>query len=126
MEVAVVGIAKRAFIPNRAFIGSMFRLASTVWNSSRTASPQSNKKTENNATLTRLIVKLATLASTCWLSIGAANAETRLALVIGNSSYTSVSSLPNPANDARAMANFLSSAGFRVTEAPNQIGRAHV
>ena len=68
---------------------------------------------------TRLIVKLAALASTCWLTISSAHAETRLALVIGNSSYTSVSALPNPANDAKAMANFLSSAGFRVTEAPN-------
>ena len=42
-----------------------------------------------------------------------------MALVIGNSSYTSVSALPNPANDAKAMATFLSSAGFQVMQAPD-------
>jgi uncharacterized caspase-like protein len=39
--------------------------------------------------------------------------------VIGNSNYTSVTALPNPANDARAMTNFLSSAGFQVVQAPD-------
>jgi len=67
----------------------------------------------------RLLIKLAALASTCWLSIGHALAETRMALVIGNSSYTNVTALPNPANDAKAMAKFLTSAGFQVMQAPN-------
>src|SRR5215470_7666732 len=67
----------------------------------------------------RFFIKLAALASTCWMSIGDAWAENRIALVIGNSSYTSVSALPNPANDAKAMAKFLSSAGFQVMQAPN-------
>jgi uncharacterized caspase-like protein len=53
------------------------------------------------------------------MSIGDALAENRIALVIGNSSYTSVTALPNPANDAKAMAKFLSSAGFQVLQAPN-------
>jgi hypothetical protein len=67
----------------------------------------------------RFIVQLAALASTCWIGVGQALAENRLALVIGNSDYTSVTVLPNPANDAKAMANFLSSAGFEVVQAPN-------
>ncbi len=40
-------------------------------------------------------------------------AETRIALVIGNSNYTS-GPLPNPANDAQMMADTLSSLGFEV------------
>src|SRR5712691_8086198 len=67
----------------------------------------------------RLLIKIAALASTCWMSVSAALAENRLALVIGNSAYQSVTVLPNPANDAKAMAKFLGSAGFQVLQAPN-------
>ena len=67
----------------------------------------------------RFIVKIVALASTCWMSVGYALAENRIALVIGNSDYTSVTALPNPANDAREMTKFLSSAGFEVVQAPN-------
>ena len=67
----------------------------------------------------RTLIKLAALASTCWMSVGQALAENRIALVIGNSNYTSVTALPNPANDAKAMTNFLSSAGFQVVQAPD-------
>ncbi len=67
----------------------------------------------------RFLVKLAALASTCWISVGTALAENRIALVIGNSDYTSVSALPNPINDAKAVTRFLSSAGFEVVQAPN-------
>jgi uncharacterized caspase-like protein len=49
------------------------------------------------------------------LVISPAAAEERLALVVGNSSYASVSSLENPANDARLMAQSLADLGFRVT-----------
>jgi len=42
-------------------------------------------------------------------------AEPRIALVIGNGAYQSVSSLPNPVNDAALMAQTLESAGFEVT-----------
>ena len=38
----------------------------------------------------RLLLKIAALASTCWMSIGDALAENRIALVIGNSAYQSV------------------------------------
>src|SRR5882757_2346011 len=67
----------------------------------------------------RNLIKLAALASTCWMSVGQALAENRIALVIGNSSYTTVSALPNPANDAKAMTTFLKAAGFEVLQAPN-------
>jgi hypothetical protein len=49
----------------------------------------------------------------------AARAESRLALVIGESAYLTVTPLPNPANDARAMSKFLNDAGFEVTTADN-------
>ena len=44
-------------------------------------------------------------------------AESRLALVIGNSSYRSVTPLPNPVNDAKAIADELTAAAFDVTPA---------
>ncbi|MBI5263596.1 MAG: caspase family protein [Bradyrhizobium sp.] len=44
-----------------------------------------------------------------------AQAEKRLALVIGQSAYRSVVALPNPANDARKMTEMLGNAGFEVT-----------
>jgi tetratricopeptide (TPR) repeat protein len=43
---------------------------------------------------------------------GPAIAERRIALVIGNSAYQAVSRLPNPANDAKAVADSLLAAGF--------------
>jgi hypothetical protein len=61
---------------------------------------------------------LGACAALLWLS-SAALAEKRLALVIGNSAYRSVVALPNPANDARAMADFLTTAGFEVVAAPD-------
>ena len=45
-----------------------------------------------------------------WSSI--ANAEKRVALVIGNSAYQKASKLLNPANDARAIAGMLRAASF--------------
>jgi uncharacterized caspase-like protein len=47
----------------------------------------------------------------------AARAENRLALVIGESAYRAVPSLPNPANDAKAMSRLLADSGFEVTTA---------
>ena len=43
--------------------------------------------------------------------------EQRVALVIGNSNYQNVGQLPNPANDAKAVAQLLNSAGFEVISA---------
>jgi uncharacterized caspase-like protein len=44
-------------------------------------------------------------------------AQTRLALVIGNSNYRAVTPLPNPVNDAKAVADELKTASFDVTQA---------
>jgi hypothetical protein len=44
-----------------------------------------------------------------------AKAETRLALVIGQSAYRSVPALPNPTNDAKAVSEALTEAGFEVS-----------
>ena len=46
-------------------------------------------------------------------------AENRIALVVGNSAYKSVTILPNPANDAKAVADMLRSAQFEVIEEPD-------
>ena len=43
--------------------------------------------------------------------------EQRVALVIGNSNYRNVMQLPNPANDARSIAQLLNTAGFEVIQA---------
>jgi uncharacterized protein YraI len=48
------------------------------------------------------------------LTASAAFAETRVALVIGNSAYQNASALPNPRNDSEAIAAKLSSIGFDV------------
>jgi|GEM_PF-749313 uncharacterized caspase-like protein len=50
-------------------------------------------------------------------AVSAALAENRVALVIGQSSYRSVTVLPNPANDAQKMSELLGNAGFKVTTA---------
>jgi hypothetical protein len=75
--------------------------------------------------------KVATLAvaaaATALLWAGSANAqnnpqapaapEARIALVIGNSQYTSNKPLNNPANDAQAVSQLLNNAGFEVVMA---------
>src|SRR5262249_44066410 len=45
-----------------------------------------------------------------------AEGSRRVALVIGNGSYAHVTALPNPPNDARAMAKSLREIGFTVAE----------
>src|SRR5580700_9267041 len=48
--------------------------------------------------------------------VGVTNAETRVALVIGNGSYVNAPALPNPNNDAALIAQSLRAVGFAVTE----------
>ncbi len=55
------------------------------------------------------------LAVILLLTTSGVRAEERLALVIGNSEYGTVSPLDNPANDARAIGDTLSALGFKVT-----------
>ena len=49
--------------------------------------------------------------------MSAALAETRVALVVGNSAYQNTTPLANPLNDARDIAAALKSVGFDVVEA---------
>jgi uncharacterized membrane protein YgcG len=51
------------------------------------------------------------------LCASTALAENRLALVIGQSAYKTVPVLPNPGNDAKAMAQLLTDSGFEVVSA---------
>ena len=53
---------------------------------------------------------------------GQAHAEKRAALVIGNSSYRNVPSLPNPVNDAAEVAALFRSAGFAVVDLRRDLG----
>ena len=65
----------------------------------------------------RSLTMAVTLAAMSWCGLDAASAENRVALVIGNSAYQSVPELPNPTNDAKAVGEFLSSAGFDIVAA---------
>ncbi len=69
--------------------------------------------------LCNLVLATGLLALTQLMTPTQAAAETRLALVIGQSAYRTVPELPNAANDAKGMAELLGSAGFNVTAAPN-------
>ncbi|MGH9203212.1 MAG: caspase family protein, partial [Vicinamibacterales bacterium] len=56
----------------------------------------------------------AILAALLWPTGGEARAETRVALVIGNSAYRHAPALANPKNDASAVAEALAQLGFTV------------
>jgi len=61
----------------------------------------------------RLFVWLiVTTGLSIWLGIGAALADKRVALVIGNSAYKNVARLANPTNDAALVGGMFSKAGF--------------
>jgi len=62
--------------------------------------------------LLKLMIPAAVLLGT-----HSASAESRLALVIGQSAYRSVPALPNPANDAKAVTQLLTDSGFEVSSA---------
>ncbi|WP_249225318.1 caspase family protein [Tardiphaga alba] len=63
------------------------------------------------------VIRNAVVAAAVMLGSQAAWAESRIALVIGQSAYKAVTPLPNPANDAKAMAAMLTDAGFEVQSA---------
>ena len=52
----------------------------------------------------------------------AALADKRVALVIGNSEYRNVAKLPNPANDAMAVAGLFKAAGFDIVDVRQDLG----
>lgn len=60
----------------------------------------------------RLLKVMAALVTLCWA--GSALADPRIALVIGNSAYGSVTALDNPANDSRLISTKLEKMGFEV------------
>jgi uncharacterized caspase-like protein len=61
------------------------------------------------------VCKFVVLAVLLSVSVPA-SAQKRVALVIGNSTYKSAPTLPNPANDAAALAAALKSAGFDIVD----------
>jgi len=63
-------------------------------------------------------IRLALFTLVCLWSTASIALETRIALVIGNSTYTS-GSLPNPANDARMIGETLKGLGFEVIPRTN-------
>ncbi|GLR86200.1 caspase family protein [Bradyrhizobium iriomotense] len=69
--------------------------------------------------LCNLLLASSLLVLSQLLTLTDASAETRLALVIGQSAYRAVPELPNAANDAKGMTELLGNAGFSVTTAPN-------
>jgi hypothetical protein len=63
---------------------------------------------------------IAALSIAAFLTSGsAAFADKRVAFVVGNSAYKNVAPLPNPASDAKAMAQILRNVGFDVVEGTN-------
>jgi uncharacterized caspase-like protein len=66
-----------------------------------------------------LFFKSAFLLSLQFCAAHAAFAESRVALVIGQSAYRAVPALPNAANDGKRMTELLGNAGFDVTAAPD-------
>src|SRR6202521_1406693 len=56
--------------------------------------------------------------------VGAAGAEKRIALVIGNSNYEHEAKLPNPINDATTVADLLKNAGFDIVDARFNLANA--
>ena len=66
--------------------------------------------------MSRLLRSVTLVGVALMLSAGAAAAERRVALIIGNSAYKSVVPLPNPARDAAAVAAMFKKAGFEVVE----------
>ena len=67
-----------------------------------------------------MLVMLATMPVAAQTSLDRESAS-RVALVIGNSAYQSVETLPNPANDARLIAEKLWESGFEVIESIEDI-----
>jgi len=73
--------------------------------------------------LRSLLILFALLAA-AQFSVSAALADKRVALVLGISAYQHVAKLPNPSNDAGAMADLFRKSGFDVVEVKRDVGIA--
>src|ERR1700742_54526 len=62
----------------------------------------------------------------CCCASNAALASRRVALVIGNSTYQNVPSLPNPSNDPSAVTDMFKAAGFDVVESRRNLKNAEL
>src|SRR5215211_8016572 len=71
--------------------------------------------------ITALIAVLSALLLTP-LTTGAAWAQKRVALVIGNGTYQNVAKLPNPIKDANAVAAMFKKAGFDWVKMRQDVG----
>jgi uncharacterized caspase-like protein len=76
-----------------------------------------------HALLRSLLIFFAMLTTTQFAAT-AARADKRVALVLGISAYQHVAKLPNPSNDADAMAALFRKAGFDVVETKRDVGIA--
>lgn len=65
------------------------------------------------------IMIAAISAATFLISTVSAQADKRVAVVVGNGAYKNVAALPNPATDATSMARLLRNVGFEVVEGSN-------
>jgi uncharacterized caspase-like protein len=70
----------------------------------------------------RLQACAAVIAIALWWAAGPAHAQTRVALVVGNSAYQHAGPLANPARDADAISRLLKEAGFDVVIAQTDLG----
>ncbi|MDD1532670.1 MULTISPECIES: caspase family protein [unclassified Bradyrhizobium] len=69
---------------------------------------------------------LALLIVASWFGTGAAHAERRVALVMGNSAYKNVARLANPANDAALVGGMFRKAGFDVVDVKHDLNVAEM
>ena len=69
----------------------------------------------------RLFVAFVVAALAVCLANQSALAGKRVALVIGNSNYQNVAALPNPANDAAAIAQMFEKASFDVVDSSRDL-----
>jgi uncharacterized caspase-like protein len=84
---------------------------------------QKQHKVCHNQVMLTLFTKLGFVIAALWWTLSPAMAqERRVALVIGNAAYKTVTTLQNPVNDSRAVAKSLRSLGFEVVEREN-VGR---
>lgn len=75
-------------------------------------------------TVLRSLPILFAMLSAAQFAASAALADKRVALVLGISAYQHVAKLPNPSNDAEAMAALFRKAGFDVVETKRDVGIA--